>query len=95
MKPGIFSVVAGLVFFLSDLPSFPDPLYMATVAAIPNNATQQVLEFRNEPVILTTSRTAEIVSYVLIGLGGCVLKFLMFQLIKHRKNQVVTLPLFS
>lgn len=88
-QAGIFKVVAGMFWFMTDFASFPQALYMASVAAIP--ATQQILEFRNEPEILTTSNTAEIVSYALIGLGGCVMLFLMLQLIKHRKDQVMTL----
>ena len=90
--PGIFSVVAGLLFFLTDIDNFPDPLYMGSVAAIPaNNLSKRIMEFRNEPEILTTSGPAEIVSYVFIGLAGTVMLFLMFQLVKNRTDQVVTL----
>lgn len=90
-EPGIFSVMAGIFFFLSDIETFPDALYMASVGAIPENSTGQTMEFRNEPTILTTSRKAEIASYVFIGLGGTIMLFLMFQLVKHQKDQVVTL----
>lgn len=89
--PGLFSVIAGLLFFLSDISTFPEPIYLGSVAAIPSNALEQILEFRNEPLILTTSNRALITSYVFIGLAGTVMLFLMFQLFIHRKDQVITL----
>ena len=90
-EPGLFSVVGGLLFFMSDISAFPEPIYLGSVAAIPGDASQQILEFRNEPLILTTSDRALITSYVFIGLAGTIMLFLMSQLFLHRKNQVITL----
>jgi hypothetical protein len=90
-KSGIFSVLAEVVFFLSNEALYPNPLYVGSVTNIPLDKSAQVMEFHNVPEILETSQRSDIVSYVLIGLSGCVMLFLLFQTFMHRKNQVIML----
>lgn len=90
-KSGTFFVLAEVVFFLSNEALYPNPIYVGSVTNIPLDKSAQITEFFNGPEILTTSQRSEIVSYVLIGLSGCVMLFLLFQAIKHRKNQVLML----
>ena len=90
-KSGIFSVLAEVVFFLSNEALYPNAVYVGSVTNIPLDKFAQVTEFLNGPEISETSRRSEIASYVLIGLSGCVMLFLLFQTFKHRKNQVLML----
>jgi hypothetical protein len=90
-EAGSFSVLAQVVIFLTNETLYPTPMYMAIVANIPLTQSTQVLEFTNEPEILTTSQKTKNASYVLIGLAGSIMLFLLFQTCKHRKNQVLML----
>ena len=91
-RPGSFSVVAGVIFFLSDSQQpqlFPTPLYQADVANIPFDA--RIVQFRDAPEILEISNSTACFSYVMVAMTCIFLALLMHQVFVNRMNQVLML----
>lgn len=86
--PGTFFVIGTLQFFMGDF--LDKPRYRYDVAnALSLVQNERLVTYQEQAKILEVSEPIRIVSYCAVGLAASVILYLLFQLIKHYKSQVL------
>lgn len=86
--PGTFFVIGTLQFFMGD--AFGQPRWRYDVAnALSLEQNERLVTYQEPPKILEVSKPVRIISYVVVSIATSVILYLLFQLIRHYKSQVL------